>query len=118
MITVTQEELLVRDVVAAFPALRPMLDEHIHDYDEVLAHIFLADVVRYLVHASENRHPTDGVVAAILEFLENRFRHGNEEVKELISVSFVEMLPRPDERGAELRAQLGTELAAEAARVT
>jgi len=75
-------------------------------------------VIKYVVavlEGDEERSTTD--VQGILNFLEERFRRGEEPLRELISVSFVELLPREGERGAAVRTLLGRELAAEADRV-
>ena len=112
-------EAVVRDLVAAFPSLQSRLDAHIHDYDGVLAHVLMADFQRYVVavfEGDEEGSTTD--VQGILDFLEQRFRQCEEPVRELISVSFLELLPREGERGAGVRGLLGREMAAEADRVS
>lgn len=54
---------------------------------------------------------------AIMDYLEERFVKGGEEVKELISLSFLELLPSETEPGSGLRDLLGPELSSEAKRV-
>jgi len=111
-------ETVVRDLAAAFPSLQPLMDGHIDDYDEVLPHVFLGDVHRYVadtLNGDDDASASD--VQGIIDFLEDRFRRGEDTVRELISVSFVELLPRPGERGAHVRTMLGPELSAEARRV-
>jgi hypothetical protein len=35
-------------VVKSFPALRPLFDEHLRDYDELLPHVFFGDISRWV----------------------------------------------------------------------
>jgi hypothetical protein len=46
----------------------------------------------------------------ILNYLEKAYAAGDEELRELISVSFLENLPRSGESGAELREMVGPNL--------
>jgi len=75
------------------PELRPAYDKHVRDYDELLPHVFLGDVTRYVVqqiHLVETGPATP--VERILGFLDQCMAFGDEHVKELISVSFIENL--------------------------
>ncbi|MBA3020733.1 hypothetical protein [Propionicimonas sp.] len=93
----------------AHPVLRPVLDEHLTDNDgELLAHLVIADFVRWLV-AHQEAEP--GVCADVLAQLESEFAAGPDEVRGLIAVSGVEMIPDPGQPGSELRALLGPGLA-------
>ena len=115
-----KDEAFVRELVDRFPELKPMLDEHLDDnFGSVLPHLFLADVMRFIAATCSSPDAARGkqAVQPILDYLEARFRDGDDKVKELISVSFVEVLPRPGEIGYEIRELLGPELAAEAERV-
>jgi hypothetical protein len=112
----TSEEELVRLLVDAFSPLRPLLDEHLDDnFGDVLPHLFLADVSRYLVDLIESGRRGDAL--PVLDWLEQRFRAGSEEEQELIATGFLEALPRPDEPGAAVRGALGPALSDELARV-
>lgn len=105
-------------IVRSFPRLAPVLDEHISDnFGEVLSHLFLGDLTRFLVswfldiESTSERQPTAELeLRALLDDLEVSYRAGDEEVQELISVSFLENLPRPGEEAAELRDWLGPAL--------
>jgi hypothetical protein len=104
----------VYDLVEKVPDLRPLLDEHLEDnYDQILPHLFLADVVRFAIEDVANP-----ATRRALEHLEVAFTSGDEERQELISTGFVENLPAVGEPGDELRDRLGPALRAEAARVT
>lgn len=104
----------ILELVGDVPELRPLLNEHLADnYEEILPHVFLADVLRYAL-----AHPREAAVATTLERLEEAFRLGDEERKELISTGFLENLPVASEDHTGLRARLGPMLCAEAGRVT
>ena len=98
-----------------FPALRPLLQEHLDDnLGEVLPHLFLSDLARW---AQTNVAGQAELVSSVLEWLELTRSMGDTDIVNLIDVSFVEMLPLPGEPGAEVRDLLGTQMAVEAARL-
>ena len=72
-----------------------MLDEHLNDYDELLSHVFFADVTRHaarLARSADTEPEADDELARLLEDLESAFllRDDRDEVDDLIWVSFVE----------------------------
>jgi hypothetical protein len=69
-----------------FPEVAPLLAQHIADYDQILPHVFMGDVTRYILSAAvESRK-------AIVMELERHFEDDSEEIQDLIAVSFVENL--------------------------
>ena len=103
----TVETDFTNRLVRAFPELGAALDEHLTDQEgELLPYVFLADVARWL----EGQAPTrGGRVAEMLEWLEREFVSGTSDVRNLIDVGIVEMLPASPE-GDNLLAMLGPEL--------
>jgi hypothetical protein len=106
----------VRSMVGRFPGLYGPLEEHIEaNFGELLPHVFFGDVTRYVVSLflatrssaclAPRRELRD-----ILSYLEEAYAAGDEELRELISVSFLENLPRPGESGAEVRELVGPNL--------
>ena len=94
---------LVQDLVSAAPALDAVLAEHRAEFDgEVLPHLFMADVTRWLVGT--------GPAAPVLAVLERHLADGHEEVQNVIALSFLENLEATD---AAIRAALGPGLRAE-----
>ena len=88
--------------------LLPVLEEHLTDNEgEVLPHLVLADVVRWLV---EHRATHPDVCRSVLAWLEQELIDGPEDVGGLITVSGVVMIPDPGQPGAELRDLLGPRL--------
>jgi len=101
--------VLVGSLAERCPALLPVLQEHLDDYDGLLPHVFIADVTRWLAdrYATD---PTDEQVACGLDVLEAAFAVGHSDDRELIAASFLENLPRGDERGHGLRDAIGPAL--------
>jgi hypothetical protein len=97
---------LVRELVARFPKLSRLLEQHINDYEEILTHVYFADVTNYLVSLPvASRELRD-----MLAFLEETFAAGDPDLQELIAASFLENLPFPEESGGEIRDMLGPAL--------
>lgn len=105
----------VRSMVARFPTLSALLEEHLEDnLGEILPHVFFGDVTRYvlslLLAASGGGLPPRRELRDILDFLEEAYSGSSEELRELISASFLENLPRPGETGARIREIVGPNL--------
>ena len=91
-----------------FDPLRQRLDEHLDDNgQEVLPHVLMSEYERWAESAL--RHG-ESRLQEFLDVLEDAYRTGGEEVEELISVSFLEHLPRPGEPQSELRELVGPAL--------
>jgi hypothetical protein len=82
--------LLVRRV----PELHAAYDEHIRYYDELLPHVFFADVSRFVL--SRAAASDDPPVNRCLAFLEDVLEDGDELAQELVVVSFVENIGPDD----------------------
>lgn len=96
--------------------LLPLLDEHLDDLEgEVLPHLLIADVERWAeAEVLAQRTGSGTQLAAVLDFIEEQFASmGDTEVGELISVSFLEHLPRLGEPASELRSLVGPTCATE-----
>lgn len=102
------EVAFVGALVHRFRGLMPLLRDHLEFYDGVLPHVFLGEVTRWVLERASQ--PDDSEVARVLAFIEECFAAGGEHERELISVSFLENLPRRGEPGAELRDRLGPQL--------
>ncbi len=104
----------VRSTMARFPSLSALLEEHLKDnLGEILPHVFFGDVTRYvlsLLAASGGGLPPRRELRDILDYLEEAYSASGEELRELISVSFLENLPRPGEIGAQIREMVGPNL--------
>ena len=88
--------------------LLPVLEEHLVDNEgQILPHVVLADVIRWLVE-HRNSHPD--VCQSVFAWMEQVFIGGSHDLRGLITVSGVVMIPDPGEPGAELRELLGPRL--------
>ncbi len=97
---------LLRDLRAAHPAVDRLVAAHLADYDEVLPHVLMADITRWLV--------AEGPDARVLEVLEHHATAGDADVQNVIGISFVENLMWEN---AAVRSALGPNLAAELKRM-
>lgn len=95
-------------LIDAHRELTSVLDDHLEENEgQVLPHLVLADVVRWLV---AHRASDPEVCRSILDWLERAYLRGPEDVRGLIAVSGVEMIPDPGQPGSELRDLLGAAL--------
>jgi len=101
-------EAAIEQLIAAHPTLAPILVEHrVENFGEMLPHLVMADIVRWLV---DHRREDPGLCSSVIAWMEARFSEGPEDVRDLIAVSGVEMIPDPGQPGAELRNLLGPKL--------
>jgi hypothetical protein len=87
----------VSATVIRFPGLKALFAEHRRDnFGEVLPHVFFGDFTRYVIALLDQEQA--GVAGAgnelreILAYLENSYAEGDEDICELIVVSFLENL--------------------------
>ncbi|PKL38575.1 MAG: hypothetical protein CVV44_11890 [Spirochaetae bacterium HGW-Spirochaetae-1] len=101
----------VNNFVDKFLYLKPILKEHIEDYDEILPHVFLGEIAKWCVANYKNSSQEN--VQQIFEYIEQTFKNGGEEIQELISVSFLENLSNQNEDERKILKYLGPELLSE-----
>ena len=111
----TRTVAFVQSLADRFPGLGAILDEHVKDFDEILPHLFFGDLTRYVVNLFIAGRDTDGKpteleLREILSHLEKAYASGDDELQELISVSFLEHLPRDGEDGSKIRGIVGPSL--------
>jgi hypothetical protein len=93
------------------PPLRSAFGEHLAENDgEILPHVLMSAYERWAEQAVAKEDP---LLDDLLAQLEDAYAVGGPEVGELISVSFLEHLPRPGEHSAELRDRVGPNLMAQ-----
>lgn len=106
---------LVLRLVDAFPQICPLWAEHLEDQEgEPLPHVFFGDLVRWTTEAylAAPDAPPQATWRRFLDRLEQEYLAGDEGAFNVIYVSFLEMLPYPDEEGAGLVDHLGPALRA------
>jgi len=77
-------------LASKFPDIATILTEHISDNDELLPHVFLADVTRYVLADGPCR-------SQVVKYLDESFTSHGQDVENLIAVSFVEYLVNAEE---------------------
>lgn len=97
------------------PSLRDALAQHLLETQgEMLPHLFMEDVLEWLLGAVETSHDE---ARRALDILDMGYQHGSEAFRSLVVVSLLEAMPGfdgadtdPTGRGAQLRASLGRHL--------
>jgi hypothetical protein len=101
-----ESQAAIRMLVAEHPILQPILDEEIRADDEILPHLVMAEIARFLGRLVAERRDDPVVireVEAIIRTLDVQLREGAYSVKNVIAVSFLEQLPSTGEPGTEIR---------------
>ena len=110
-------EAFVRLLAKKYPSLQPYLAEHINDhFGEVLPHVFFGTVTDWIVSLAitvRTDPHSERELSDVLQLLEEMYASGDEDLQELLCVSFLESLPDFDEPGGNVRAMLGKSLRAE-----
>jgi len=93
----------------AVPATQPILEDHVASNDEVLPHVLMADLRRFLVDRITTNDQT--TLAEFLREIERLASSDNPSVRNVVDVSFIEdlVLGDPGELAAleMIRPQLG-----------
>lgn len=112
-----EQELSYLDMVAIlrekFPEFEQEYQEHNEVYKELLAHLLITDFAVWLAKfygEGGESHPNKDRVQEILNEMESLYVHGNDHVKNIIAVSFMEDLPSSEESSVDLRELLGPTL--------
>jgi hypothetical protein len=80
---------LVKALAAEVPELHDLLEEHIHDYDEILPHVFFGDLTAWVIRQDPS---SSASLDRVLAMLDEAFGSGSTAVEELVYVSFLEGL--------------------------
>jgi hypothetical protein len=104
----TNETELAERLVATFPILTPVLLEHLSDQEgELLPYLFFGDVAGWLVEQPSGANAS--AVEPIVSWLEDEYAGGSFDIRNLIDVGIVEMLPASP-TGDPILGQLGPHL--------
>jgi hypothetical protein len=106
-------ENLPAELRARVPGFERVYDEHVGDYDTVLPHVLLGDLVRFL--AGEVRTSGAGAVAVtrVVQLMEAAMASGDPRLQELVSVSFLENMLAEGQTFATIRRRFGPHLSEE-----
>lgn len=102
----------VEEVLASVPELKEIYNEHITDHDVLLPHVFFGDVTRFAIAEAE-KEETSSALVRLLSVLELGLVKENEQIAELIAVSFVENLCGEDAAMRSLKRLMGPKLTKE-----
>jgi hypothetical protein len=92
------------------PGFEHVYDEHVADYDEVLPHVLLGDLVRFLSREIEVRGAQSVAVRQAMSLLEEGMGSGEPRLQELVAVSFLENLDSADASFSTIRTLFGPSL--------
>lgn len=110
-------EALVARLITEVSALKPLYDENLADYDELLPHVLFGDITRFVMDGfAARRGRTREQAERILAVLEDAAGSENADVLNLISVSFLENLDSAADGYEQLRSSMGPRLREELAR--
>ena|SRR2546426_12836162 len=91
----TAEQLFKRITMAA-PGFKAVVDEHMRDNDELLAHVLMSDLLRYIASHFTGLStvpavpPTAAEVRTMLQVLDAAMENANSATENAIAVSFIE----------------------------
>ena len=74
------------------PGFSRIYDEHIRNYDRLLPHVLLANLVRFLSEELRLRGPQSTAIRSALTLLEQGMGSADPMLQELVAVSFLENL--------------------------
>lgn len=110
----TDTVTFIHELTSAVPQLKGLLTQHVAEYGELLPHVYMGEVSRFTVEqhhqsAAGARGPRS-VLEELFATIERADTEGSEDVKELISVSFLENIAEEMVASADLQSFLGPTL--------
>ncbi|WP_330230290.1 hypothetical protein OHA40_30595 [Nocardia sp. NBC_00508] len=72
------------------PEIRPLIAEHIRDYDEMLPTLFMGDIARWVISVTHDSPDPATRLQPFFDRLEQGWGDGQNPVSDLIATSFVE----------------------------
>lgn len=86
-------EMVIKSFIINFPEYGTDLNQHIEDYGEVLVHVFFGDTVNEnLIELINDDKENSGEIKKIFDFFEKMASEGDEDVKEVLTVTILERL--------------------------
>ena len=106
--TIASNVALVGGLCYHHRELLPLLEEHLQDNDgEVLAHVLLSEIIQWL-NQHYKEHPV--LCRQVWNWLEQAYIQGDDDERDLVAASGVDLIPRPGLPGSEIRFMLGPSL--------
>jgi hypothetical protein len=94
----------------AVPGFAGIFDEHVADNGEVLPHVLLGDLVRFLSNEIQVHGVETGAVQQAMALLECGMASDDARLQELVAVSFLENLEPEDPSFPTIRKMFGPRL--------
>lgn len=92
------------------PGFEHVYNEHVADYDQVLPHVLLGDLVRFLSREVELHGATSAALRQAMSLLEGGMGSRDPRLQELVAVSFLENLDPTDASFSTIRTFFGPRL--------
>lgn len=92
---------------AHVPGFDHIYDEHIRDYDEVLPHVLLGDLVRFLLDTVRVQGTRNAALHEAMILLERGMGSADPKLQELVAISFLENLDPGDQGFPAIRILFG-----------
>ncbi|WP_406279094.1 hypothetical protein OH799_11380 [Nocardia sp. NBC_00881] len=87
---VPEQAGFIRGLADLEPEIRPLIAEHVHDYDEILPTLLMSDIARWVTRVARDHEDPPARLAPLFARLEDAWGDGQNPVSDLIAVSFVE----------------------------
>ena len=81
---------------AQVPGFDRIYDEHLRDYDEVLPHVLVGELVRFLSDQARHHGEHSDALRQAMDLLEQGMSSADPRLQELVAVSFLENLDPAD----------------------
>ena len=85
---------LVHRVETQVPATAPLVADHVDFYEELLPHVLFGEITSW-AEDEARRDPSSPALARLLDLLETAYVEGDDDVRNVLTVSFVENLASP-----------------------
>jgi hypothetical protein len=89
------------------PGFDRVFREHIQDYDEVLPHVLVAELARFLSADVQKSGSLSAALPPAMDILERGMASNDPKLQELVAVSFLENLDPADASFQEIRRHFG-----------
>jgi hypothetical protein len=94
--------------------LNMLYNNHLVEYDELLPHVFMGDMTRYVmklaISSTIGEKEREVELKRILDYFENAIHGPDEEINNLLVVSFLENLEQSHQSYNIIKSRLGKEL--------
>ena len=86
------KEEFAEKFVLLFPDTQHLLDEHYSDYNELLGHIFFADVLNEPLIRMISEQSNESIISKYCSFIEDMWLNGDDDVVNIVEVTILERL--------------------------